>query len=200
MAKIVIPYFSESWDYDFLVTKMGIIHLSYYRIAFMLHISSSLVVICTGAFLFLTVGGEVWRRIHRVLGRVYVGLVLLIAAPSGLVMGYHANGGLIGQINFILLSILWWWFTFRGFDTIRRGKVAEHKKWMLRSYALTLSAVTLRFIQMMIPYSWYVDPDLVYVLVSWSSWILNFGVGEMIISKPNLKFDIRISSKWLNTN
>lgn len=182
MSKIVGPYFSESWDYDFLVTKMGIIHLSYYRAAFLIHISSSLIVIFTGSLLFLTVRGPLWWRMHRLFGRLYVGLVLLLAAPSGLIMGYYANGGILGQINFILLSILWWWFTFEGLRTIRQGNVPAHKKWMVRSYALTLSAITLRFLQMMVPMSWYVDPDFVYVVVSWSSWILNLGVGQIVNS------------------
>jgi len=189
MAKITVPYYFAAWMHDFLVTKMQIIHLFHYRTAFLVHISSSLVVIFAGACLFLSSSDLRYWKIHRWLGRLYVGAVLLLAAPSGLIMAYHANGGLLAQVNFTLLSVLWWLFTFFGFSTIIKGDVAKHKHWMLRSYALTLSAVTLRFLQMVIPTAWVDAPVFTYILVSWCSWLFNLVIVEIYIYSVSSRVD-----------
>jgi len=182
MSKIVIPYFYQPRDYEFLITKLHILHLSFYRVAFLIHISSSLVVIASGAFLFISISKSKWWKFHRILGRVYVILVLLLAAPSGLIMGYFANGGLMGQINFVLLSILWWSFTFLGFKNVIRKNITAHKKWMIRSFALTLSAISLRVFQMSLPMTLFPDDNIRYVFISCSSWIINLIIAEIYLS------------------
>jgi len=88
MFKIIFPYTSWEWDVDFLLTKQFIIHLDYYRLAFYSHIFSSLFVLLSGAFLFSNFILKKYKTVHRVAGRVYVILLLGIAAPSGLVMGF----------------------------------------------------------------------------------------------------------------
>lgn len=186
MAKIVIPYFYQSRDYGFLITKLDILHLSFYRVAFLIHVSSSLVVISAGAFLFISISKLKWWRFHRVLGRVYVILVLFLAAPSGLIMGYFANGGVMGQVNFILLSVLWWTFTYLGFKNIIRKNIIAHKKWMIRSYALTLSAVTLRVLQITLPVTLFPDQNIRYVFISWCSWIVNLIIAEIYLSYTSI--------------
>ncbi len=181
MAKIVIPYFYESRDYGFLITKLDILHLSFYRLTFLIHVSSSLVIMTSGAFLFISISKSHWLSVHRFLGRIYVVLVLFLAAPSGLIMGYFANGGLMGQINFMLLSTIWWMFTYFGFKNIIDKNITAHKKWMIRSYALTLSAITLRVLQMTLPMTLFPDQSVRYVFISWGSWILNLMIAEIYI-------------------
>ena len=50
---------------------------------------------------------------------------------------------------------------------------------MMRSYALTLSAITLRLCQLFIHQIISLDPTTQYILVSWGSWMFNLGVVEM---------------------
>jgi uncharacterized membrane protein len=69
-----------------------------------------------------------WPKLHRYAGRIYVGLLLLVSAPSGFVMGFHANGGWAAQASFFVLTPLWWWFTWQGFDTARKRQFAQHQK------------------------------------------------------------------------
>jgi uncharacterized membrane protein len=178
MLQIVWPYTSGAWDIDFLSTKQAIIHLDHYRIAFYGHIFSSLLVLVSGAFLFSNAILRRWPRVHRTLGKTYVGLVLGVSAPTALVMGFYANGGWLAALSFVLLAPLWWYTTWQGYRTARALNFQSHRRWMLRSYALTFSAVTLRISQSLISATWDLDPVTQYVIVSWGSWIVNLVVIE----------------------
>lgn len=178
MYRIVWPYTSGAWDIDFLLTKQMIIHLDHYRFAFYGHIYSSLIVLVSGAFLFSTEVLRRWPQVHRLIGKFYVGLVLGLSAPTALIMGFYANGGWPAALSFIILAPLWWYTTWMGYRTIRNRNVQAHRRWMLRSYALTFSAVTLRGAQMLLGQFLELDPTFQYVLVSWGSWLLNLALIE----------------------
>ncbi len=179
--QIIWPYTSWERDIDFLLTKQHIIHLNYYRAAFYAHIFSSPLVLASGAVLFSKYVLKNWPKLHRYAGRIYVATLLLVSAPSGFVMGFHANGGLAAQISFFILTPLWWWFTWKGFETARQRQFVQHKNWMLRSYALTLSAVSLRVYQMLLGNFSEMDYESQYVLVSWAAWLGNLLAAEWLI-------------------
>lgn len=175
---IIAPYTSWQLDVDFLITKQHIIHLTHYRAAFYAHIFSSIFVLASGAFLFSKYILQKAPKLHRYAGRIYVSALLLVSAPSGFVMAFYANGGWAAKWSFILMAPLWWYFTWKGLDTARKRQFAEHKKWMLRSYALTLSAVSLRVYQMLLGQFFHLDPITQYVLVSWTAWLGNWAAIE----------------------
>jgi hypothetical protein len=181
MWNVVIAYSSFATNVEFLMTKQAIIHLDSYRIAFYVHISCSFILMVCGGLLFIHFNFPSWWKWHKRLGKVYVMLLLLGAAPSGIVMGYYANGGLLAQVNFIFLSIIWWVFTYFGYRKIIQKDIISHKKWMYRSFALTLSAITLRALQMLLPMSMFADQGARYVFISWSSWLINLMVVELYI-------------------
>lgn len=191
MAKIILPYFSWKWDVDFLLTKQFVIHLDHYRIAFYTHIFSSLIVLLTGVFLFSPFILKRYSQVHRFSGKLYVGLILLLSAPSGLIMAYYASGGLWVKVSFLILTPMWWFFTFRGYTSIRKGRVHEHKSWMIRSYALTLSAISLRGYQLLLGHYAIIDPEVQYLLVSWISWVGNLVVAELYIRSTDIKFELK---------
>ncbi|MBK9013031.1 MAG: DUF2306 domain-containing protein [Saprospiraceae bacterium] len=179
--QIIAPYATWQRDVDFLLTKQHIIHLDYYRVAFYAHIFSSIFVLASGAFLFPKYILQKWPKLHRYAGRIYVRTLLLVSAPSGFVMAFHANGGWAAQASFLLLTPLWWWFTWKGLDTARKRQFTAHKNWMLRSYALTLSAVSLRVYQLLLGSFFALDPVTQYVLISWAAWVGNLLAAEGII-------------------
>ena len=187
MLMIVLPYTSWEWDVDFLITKQHIIHLDYYRVAFYSHIFSSVIVLLSGVCLFSEFVLKNFPKLHRLVGKTYVFLLLLISAPSGMVMAFYANGGWMAQMSFLILTPLWWWFTYQGYRTARQRKFKTHKKWMTRSYALTFSAITLRVAQMILGSFFYLDTEVQYILVSWGSWLLNLAVVELWMIRNSKK-------------
>ena len=181
MTNIIMPYLSWKWNVDFLMTKQFIIHLDHYRFAFYIHIFSSLVILFSGAFLFSSYVLKHYSKLHRNIGKVYVGLLLGLSAPSGLIMAYYANGGIWVKISFLILTPLWWYFTYKGYTSIRHKKVKAHKAWMTRSYALTLSAISLRGYQFIFGYTIEMNPEMQYLLISWISWVGNLLIAEVYI-------------------
>ena len=193
MLLIVWPYTSGDLEIDFLLSKHSIIHKLHYQFAFYLHIFSSCIVLFCGAFLFSKSILKTRPTFHKYLGRIYAYLLLLIAAPSGLLMAFYANGGWSARISFILLSLIWWYTTYRGTKEAMAKNFKAHQKWMIRSYALTLSAVTLRIMQLSLGYFGNLDPILQYQIVSWLSWPFNLFVAEWIIRRNS--FHIGAPSK-----
>lgn len=83
------------------------------------------------------------RAVHRALGRIYLGAVAL-GGLSGLVLATVSEAGLAGFFGFGALAVLWLVTAWRAYRAIRRRDVAGHRAWMMRNFALTYAAVTLR--------------------------------------------------------
>jgi uncharacterized membrane protein len=181
MLVLTVPYLNGEYDQGFLLTKQPILHLTSWRYAFYLHISSSLPVLIIG---FLQVPSQLigsFPRLHKCLGKIYVALVLFVSAPAGFIMALNANGGWPTQISFTLISLLWWGSTYYAYRLIRERKIEKHAQFMLRSFALTLSAITLRSYVLIFPHVFHLRGDHLYILVSWLSWVPNLIIAELII-------------------
>lgn len=187
MFRIVWPYTSWEKDIDFLMTKQAVIYFDHYQVAFYTHIFSSLIVLFSGAFLFSTFFIKNYASLHRWIGKSYVALLLFVSAPSGMLMAFYANGGWMAKLSFLLLSPIWWWCTYQGYRTARRRDFGAHRRWMMRSYALTLSAISLRIYQMLGSTFFYIDPALQYVIISWLSWLGNLILVEYLIHRQSRK-------------
>lgn len=181
MIAITIPYFSFDTDVDFLLVKQELIANKLWMYSFYIHIGTSPVVLISGVFQFFRPLQIRFPKLHRYAGYLYAGCILLLSAPSGLVMAFYANGGWAAKISFICISVLWWFFTARSIKRILRGEIVSHRADMLRSYALTLSAITLRVYVFVLPMISDLRGAPMYVLVSWLSWIPNLLLVEWMI-------------------
>lgn len=181
MLKLTLPYFTFEYDVSFLLTKQSILYLTGWRWAFYIHISTSLIVLFTGMFQFVNYLLVHYPKWHRVLGKIYIATVLFFSAPSGLVMSFYANGGLWAKVSFVMVSLLWWIFSYVAYQKIKQRKVAQHINFMIRSYALTLSAISLRLYVIFIPQLVHLHSHEMYTLVAWLSWGPNLLMAEAII-------------------
>jgi len=181
MLNISSKYIGFDHKAAFLATKQWIISNDFWRVSFYIHVFCSPVLLLAGFTQFFS-QRLLKRDIHRFIGKLYVFVLLLLAAPSGLVMAYYANGGLPTQIAFITLGILWIIFTILAYSKARSKQFNEHKKWMYRSFALTLSAITLRSWKYLIYFFLRPNPMDVYVIVSWLGWIPNLLIAEWLIA------------------
>ena len=144
MFQLSVPYTSCEKNIDFLGTKQNVYHIDYWRYSFYAHVFTSLLVLPAGFTQFnATFFRKAW---HRRLGAIYLLVVLFISAPTGFLMGLHANGGLASKASFVLLSSLWFITTLLAFTSIKKRKFTDHGEWMLYSYSLALSAISFRLI------------------------------------------------------
>jgi uncharacterized membrane protein len=82
---------------------------------------------------------------HRNLGRAYVGSVFL-AAPLGILITFIGPKDPFYTIGIATHSTVWFVTTLMAFVTARNRQIAEHRKWMVRSYILTFSFIATRAI------------------------------------------------------
>jgi len=177
-----LPYIHFQPNVEFLGTKQLIYHIDLWRISFYIHVFSSPIVILSGLLQFNRRILNKRPKIHRGLGYVYVITVLLISGPAALVMSFYANGGRIAQTSFVLLTFFWIFTTLMSFLRVKKGDYLSHTKWNIRSYALTLSAMTLRFYASMFDiFEVRMGPKETYILLSYLSWIPNLIIAEIMI-------------------
>lgn len=181
MIDLTLPYLSFTYDVDFLLTKQKIIHLRHWRYAFNFHILFSIFSLIAGLTQFSNYILTKYKKLHRVMGYMYVIDVICIAGPSGLVMAFYANGTIVSKTSFVLLSVLWIGFTSWAIIKAFKKDFLEHEKWMIRSYSLTLSAISLRLMAIIFPKIVHLDAHTEYAVLAWLSWTINLLIAECLI-------------------
>ncbi|MGD1840588.1 MAG: DUF2306 domain-containing protein [Thermonemataceae bacterium] len=181
MWEITAQYIPWHTDVAFLRIKQAYIHYWYYETAFFIHVYFAMLVLPAGFTQFSSALRQKLPALHRVMGWIYSSVIILLVAPSGFVMGIYANGGVSSQLAFCLLATLWLYYTAMAVVKIRNGEVAAHQRFMWRSFALTLSAITLRAWKYLIVWLFQPRPMDVYRIVAWLGWVLNLVLVELYI-------------------
>lgn len=128
-------------------------------------------------------------RLHRALGYGYVGAVI-VAGGGALAMLPMFLGSAVAAAGFATLGILWIGFTLRGVLLARGGNLAAHRRFMLRSAALTFAAVTLRLIMApLMAQGWSVVET--YQITAWGCWVPN-----LIAVEVYLRWKSKRAPKW----
>ena len=185
MVLITWQYVPANFDVAFLRLKEVEIALPYYQWSFFGHVYTSIFVLAAGGLQFSKILRARWPSVHRRVGIFYVVLILFIAAPTGLVMGWHANGGPWSQLSFCLQALLWFWFTLRALMLARRADWRGHRAFMMRSFALTLSAVSLRLWKWALVSTLALPPMDTYRIVAWLGWVGNLMLVELLVKQSS---------------
>jgi len=158
------------------------------------HAFSAGIALLIGPFQFLSGLRQRKPRLHRWMGRIYL-VGILLGGLSAFLIAPGMISGLVGEFGLISLAVLWLWTGGTAYKNIRAGRVQTHREWMIRNYALTFAAVTLRLwlgllIFSQIPFletRYAGDFDAlfteVYRVVMWISWVPNLIIAEMIIQR-----------------
>ncbi|MFD2100692.1 DUF2306 domain-containing protein [Flagellimonas iocasae] len=187
MVLISIQYIPVRFDVAFLAIKQDEISIPYYQISFFTHVYTAIFTLLLGFFQFSKRLRKKYPKFHQASGKLYIGLIVLFAGPSGFVMGIHANGGIYSQISFCLLSLLWVYFTIQAYRNARKKEWKLHSKFIYRSYALTLSALSLRLFKWVIASTIALPPMDIYKIVAWGGWLVNLLIAELIILNEDKK-------------
>lgn len=153
-----------------------------WRIAFFTHIYLGGISLLVGWSQFSKKIRRKNLKLHRLLGKIYV-ICVLISAIAGFYVALFANGGIISQLGFLFLAIGWFYSTLNGYITIKKKDIENHRKWMIRSYAFTLAAVTLRLWMPILPSILGINFNESYIIISWLCWVPNIIIAEIYIRK-----------------
>jgi hypothetical protein len=178
-----IPYFSFDLNMPFLAERAVLVEKMVWRICFYTHISAGALCITTALIQFSSWILKKRKKIHILSGKIYVFVVLLIGAPSGLYMTFFAKGGYAERGAFLGMAVFWFFTTYKGFVTAARDKnFVAHKYWMIRSYAMALTAVTFRIYHIVF-HELGLDGFNNYSISLWISILGNALIAELIIYK-----------------
>jgi len=163
-------------------------------IGLFVHAFSGGIALLLGPFQFLQKLRDRHPALHRWMGRIYL-TGILFAGLSAFIIAPGMISGLVGEVGLMTLATLWLWTGLMAYINIRAGNVEIHRQWMIRNYALTFAATTLRLwlgilIGTQIPfletkYAGNFDALFVevYRVVMWLCWVPNLIVAEMIVQR-----------------
>jgi uncharacterized membrane protein len=179
-AAYAFNYFQFA-ETDFLKNKESALRTSVpWQIGFYLHVGFGGVALLLGGFQFVGTIRDRFTQWHRRCGVVYV-ISVFISSISGLLIALFADGGPIAKTGFALLALFWFSTNLKAYREIRIGRVLQHRSWMIRNYALTFAAVTLRIIlplELAVLGMNFIDA---YRIVAWASWVPNLLVAELLV-------------------
>lgn len=117
------------------------------------HILLACIALASGFFQFSSRQRIEKPMIHRVLGRVYVFSVLTSSLLSLLYLFFVDD--FTKAISFLVLSILWIFTCLKGVRNAVNKNFEEHRKWMIRSFGVTLVAVSGRLVVPLLLLTYY---------------------------------------------
>jgi uncharacterized membrane protein len=116
---------------------------------------------------------------HRRQGWIYCSGVLL-GWLATLALAPHSQTGWIASAGFLTLSTAWIISTALAVRFILKGNQVEHRRWMIRSYALTAAAITLR-IYLPLIFVFKVPFEVGYPAIAWLCWVPNLLAAELYL-------------------
>ena len=160
-------------------------HITNRKALFLMHISAAPIALVIGTFQVMPKVRRANKAVHRWLGRIYA-LAILIAGIGGLGIGLTAIGGPVAQVGFSALAVAWLGTTAWAVTLAMQGHFAQHRVWMIRSFALTFAAVTLRLQIVGFQLAGINYPDA-SLWLAYTCWIPNFMVAEWLIrTRPKI--------------
>jgi uncharacterized membrane protein len=107
------------------------------------HVLAGTIALLAGPLQFSSRFRQRYLKIHRILGRVYVGCVFV-----GAFTGIALAAGRPGLPGTTMQAAAWIICTTAAFITARNRQIAVHRQWMIRSYAVTFTFVSSRVLNL----------------------------------------------------
>jgi len=160
-------------------------HLEDMAWAFYGHILFGPLALVAGLFQFSKQLRQLKPAFHRWCGRLYVACCCM-GGVAGFVLAFGSIEGMLATLGFATLGTLWVSFTVKGFISARQAQFDTHRVWMIRSYVLTFSAVSLRLMMLT---AGLTGIEGAYPYIAWLCWAVNLAAVEfyLILSRGSLK-------------
>lgn len=116
---------------------------------------------------------------HRELGKIYV-ICCLASSASGFCLALANPHGWLAKAGFATLATIWFVSTYKAYYAARNKDIKAHRRWMLRSYALTYAFLMVKALGFLMPYA-QMELSHAIALRSWLCWVPNFLFAEIYI-------------------
>jgi uncharacterized membrane protein len=149
------------------------------------HIPTAIATILIGPLQFSTRFRRKYLRLHRLFGKIYV-ICVMIAAPAA--VGIARNVPTTLFLAAVTQAVLWVFLTLAAFITARNRQVAQHRRWMIRSYGVGCTIFVLTRVTGFIP-GIQISPDqlsfniMLFIILSLALPEFYFGWHEITTSR-----------------
>lgn len=174
-------YFNFSVSHNYIVSKVEYADKFWWKLIFYTHIVSASVALLLGFFQFVAYLRNRKKSIHRLFGFTYIISVVFLAAPTSLLLACFPMYELGSFWAFAFKSCSWMVFTILALVYIKRGNYNMHSQWMIRSYAMALTSVTVRLLHGLFESEFGLQHNNNLYISLWLSFVLNLLIAEIII-------------------
>lgn len=188
LAGIALSYFDFDSTKHFLGSKQEMVGNGIWLCAFYVHLLFGAIATLVAIPLFFSKLIPFKAALHKHLGKVYIGSILFVSGPTGLYLAFFAEGGQFATIGFILMSVAWMIPTYMAFQRIIQGDIQGHYNWIIRSYCMTLSGVTLRLLTPIGSRYFEFDYETNFILSAYIPWVFHLLLGELLVLLNKKRF------------
>ena len=153
--------------------------------AFVVHAVSASLALMLGPLQLMAAWRTRFPALHRWVGRGYVAAIA-VGWLSSLPLALDAMTGPVAVLGFLALGVSWIVATGMGLLRALQRRFAEHRRWMVRSYALTAAAITLR-VYLGGSMALGVDEQVSYPFIAWLCWVPNLLGAEWYLRRQALR-------------
>jgi uncharacterized membrane protein len=123
--------------------------------------------------------------LHRLLGRLYA-VAVATGGLSGLALAAGSLWGPVVQAGFGSLAVIWLSVTGLGVRAALKRDFPSHRRWMVRSVALTFGALALR-VEMPLLIASGLSFQTTYQIVSFLAWVPHLLIAEIWLNTSRLR-------------
>ncbi|MED1801267.1 DUF2306 domain-containing protein [Brevibacillus porteri] len=190
---VIVPFLFPYLTLDPANSRITIIPGTIHYPLLVAHIVAAFIALLTGFFQFVDRIRLKNPSIHRFLGRIYVYSVFINGLLSLASIFYAEN--FMKATSFLVLSFAWLFTCWKGYLTAINREFEEHRKWMIRSFGMTLVAISARLLVPVLLLLYYIFhgfslPHGMETVIGevlnvniWAGLILNFVIVEWAILK-----------------
>ena len=157
-------------------------HFSRYVLPLRLHIAGGMGALLAGPWQFSQKLRARALNLHRWLGRFYL-IEVALGSVAGFAMATVSQEGLPTHLGFGTLAALWFFTGLQAYRRARNGDIPAHREWMIRNFALSLAAVTLRNYMPLMLFALHWSFRQAYITVSWLCWVPNLLIAEWLVRR-----------------
>jgi uncharacterized membrane protein len=152
----------------------------------LVHVSGGMLALLVGPWQFWTGLRRTVPRIHRWTGRLFLAGVA-VGVTGAAYLAVTTTFGWAWSVGVGSLAAIWASCAAMAFYAIRRGDVAAHREWMIRTYVVTFAFVTDRVLDYGLPPSEIQpEPDRMVTDI-WLSWVVPLFVTVVIQSLASMR-------------
>lgn len=196
-----ITHLANSLYYSvkFFTNDIADVFVNWRQFPLFLHIFFALGCTFLGPLLFLKPFRDKHPKYHRKIGKIYV-FGALLSAVIVLPLAITNGGGIYPRIGFTVMAITWFSITYMAYCYARVKNFPEHRRWALRSYAMTFAFVHVNFTFKMLGVYSILEayPVLVKVMQSMVSWMSNLVIIEIYLAATTFKGKFVGKQMWFD--